>query len=268
MLQRVQTLVQLNECTQVQGTNSCSGQVHTSEGGFGNEVQTVHPWLHPCCWRHWRLHQGFKRNLFLSNFILSFTILNSFKGDALRARQWDVGLDRAGRTCCLAVRPDHPWSPSGFLLVCLFVCLFLFAFVCCVCFCLFSYKFICLLSVEVSEQEDESGWEPREESCQPGWSGQGHILFDFLTCLNTFWQREARGEREWLFDIWEREREWLNPFPNFGNGNDKLHSQLLGTGKGMNIPFPIFGNGNRNFIPEFWEREWDVVIPGNDRERE
>ena len=60
-------------------------------------------------------------------------------------------------------------------------------------------------------------------------------------------------------DIWEREWEWLNPFPNFGNGNgnDKLHSQLLGTGTGMKIPFPIFGNGNGNgnSIPEFWERE-------------
>ena len=80
----------------------------------------------------------------------------------------------------------------------------------------------------------------------------------------------SRGEREWLLNIWEREWEWLNPFPNFGNGNgnDKLHSQPLGTGTGMKIPFPIFGNGNGNSIPEFWEREWDVVIPGNDREWE
>ena len=81
-----------------------------------------------------------------------------------------------------------------------------------------------------------------------------------------------RGEREWLLDIWEREWEWLNLFPNFGNGNgnDKLHSQLLGTGTGMKISFPIFGNGNGNgnSIPEFWEREWDIVIPGNDRELE
>ena len=43
--------------------------------------------------------------------------------------------------------------------------------------------------------------------------------------------------------LWERER------------NDKLNSQLLGTG--MKIPFPIFGNenGNGNSIPECWERE-------------
>ena len=55
-------------------------------------------------------------------------------------------------------------------------------------------------------------------------------------------------------DIWEWEREWLSPFPNFGNGNgnDKLHSHLLGTG--MKILCPIFGNG--------------ACIPGNGRERE
>ena len=95
-------------------------------------------------------------------------------------------------------------------------------------------------------------------------------------CLssNTIPVAGDRGERKWLLDIWEREREreWLSPFPNFGNGNgnDKFHSQLLGTGTGMKISFPIFGNGNGNgnSIPEFWEREWDVVIPGNDRERE
>ena len=55
--------------------------------------------------------------------------------------------------------------------------------------------------------------------------------------------------------LWEREREWKISFPTFGNGNGK-------------IPFPIFGNGNGNSIPAFREREWDVVIPGNDREWE
>ena len=55
--------------------------------------------------------------------------------------------------------------------------------------------------------------------------------------------------------LWEREREWKISFPTFGNGNGK-------------IPFPIFGNGNGNSIPAFREREWDIVIPGNDRERE
>jgi len=69
--------------------------------------------------------------------------------------------------------------------------------------------------------------------------------------------------------IWEWEREWLSPFPNFGNGkgNEKVHSQLLetgaekfhsqflGTGMEIPFPFPIFGNGNGNSIPAFWERE-------------
>ena len=55
--------------------------------------------------------------------------------------------------------------------------------------------------------------------------------------------------------LWEREREWKISFPTFGNGNGK-------------IPFPIFGNGNGNSIPAFREREWDVVIPVNDREWE
>ena len=60
-------------------------------------------------------------------------------------------------------------------------------------------------------------------------------------------------------EFWEREREWKIAFPNFGNGNGngKFHSQFLRTGTGMT-----------NSIPDFWEREWDVVIPGNDRERE
>ena len=63
-----------------------------------------------------------------------------------------------------------------------------------------------------------------------------------------------------------------NDFLTFGNGNwnGSAHSQTLRTGMGMKISFPIFGNGNGNgkSIPEFWEREWDVIIPGNDRERE
>ena len=42
----------------------------------------------------------------------------------------------------------------------------------------------------------------------------------------------------------KREREYKFAFPNFGNGNEKLHSQLLGTGTGMKKSFPIFGNGN------------------------
>ena len=55
-----------------------------------------------------------------------------------------------------------------------------------------------------------------------------------------------------------------------GNGNGKFHSQISGTGTKMKIPFPIFENGNgvENSIPDFRERKWDVVIPGNDREQE
>ena len=48
-----------------------------------------------------------------------------------------------------------------------------------------------------------------------------------------------------------------NDFWTFGNGNgnDKLHSQLLGTG--MKIPFLTLGNrnGNGNSIPNFREPE-------------
>ena len=79
-----------------------------------------------------------------------------------------------------------------------------------------------------------------------------------------------RGEREWLLDIWERERELLSPFPNLGNrnGNEKLYSQLLRTKTGMKIPFLIFGNENGNSISWYPEREWDVVIPGNHRKLE
>ena len=108
---------------------------------------------------------------------------------------------------------------------------------------------------------------------------QSELLEDFVSASvaleinSTVWAGDhlwIRGEREWLLDVWER--EWLSPFPNIanGNGNEKLYSQFLGTGTGIKIPFPIFGNGNGNgnSIPECWEREWDVVIPWNDRERE
>ena len=46
-------------------------------------------------------------------------------------------------------------------------------------------------------------------------------------------------------EFWEREREWKNSFPTFGNGN-----------------------GNEKLIPKLWEREWEAGIPGNGRERE
>ena len=55
--------------------------------------------------------------------------------------------------------------------------------------------------------------------------------------------------------LWER--EWKITFPNFGNGNGngKLHSQLLGTGM-------------EKLIPILWEREWEAGIPGNGQEWE
>ena len=49
-----------------------------------------------------------------------------------------------------------------------------------------------------------------------------------------------RGEREWLLGVWEREREWLIPFPKFGKG------------KVMKKTFPKFGNGNGGITVDFW----------------
>ena len=41
-----------------------------------------------------------------------------------------------------------------------------------------------------------------------------------------------------------------NDYLDFGNGNSSAHSQILGTGMGMNIAFPTFGD--ENCIPYFW----------------
>ena len=84
----------------------------------------------------------------------------------------------------------------------------------------------------------------------------GHY-YDFDDGGKGAWQ----GWAGMAFGLWERERELLNPFPNFGNGNgnEKSHSQLLGTGTGM-----------INSIPNFWEREreWQIPFPtfGNGNE--
>ena len=43
---------------------------------------------------------------------------------------------------------------------------------------------------------------------------------------------KVSGEREWYLGVWEREREWIIPFPKFGNGKGiekKTHSLNLGT---------------------------------------
>ena len=85
----------------------------------------------------------------------------------------------------------------------------------------------------------------------------------------------ARGEREWLLVIWEREREWKISFPTFGNGNGKIPFPIFGNGSILSVkspqnpnfwtpfsfhsrhdnPFPLTGTGMENCIPKFWERE-------------
>ena len=39
-----------------------------------------------------------------------------------------------------------------------------------------------------------------------------------------------------------------NCIPNYGNGNEEFHSQLLGTGMGMKNPFTTFGNRNGRLV--------------------
>ena len=50
----------------------------------------------------------------------------------------------------------------------------------------------------------------------------------------------GRGEREWLLRIREREGNWKNPFPKFGNGKGikKNHSRNSGTGRELKKPIP------------------------------
>ena len=84
-----------------------------------------------------------------------------------------------------------------------------------------------------------------------------------------------RGERELLFGVWEREREWLIPFPK------KNQIPQFGSPKGMkkkNIPiireqegnekktFPKFGNGEgmKKSIPIIQELEEKEKIHSRD----
>ena len=74
----------------------------------------------------------------------------------------------------------------------------------------------------------------------------------------------------------------INLSPNFGcySRSDSRPIPEKGTGMKNCIPnfwereweivFPTFGNGNGNekSIPNFREREWEAGIPGNGRERE
>ena len=57
------------------------------------------------------------------------------------------------------------------------------------------------------------------------------------------------------FQLWDK--EFLIPFPSFGNRNENIDSQLLRT-----------GTGKKNSILDFGEQEWEAGIPGNGRERE
>ena len=109
-----------------------------------------------------------------------------------------------------------------------------------------------------------------------------------------------RGEREWHLGVREREREWIIPFPKFGNGKGieknpfpqfgngkgmkKKHSQNSGMGKEWKNLFPKFGNGKgmkkihshnsgtgrewKKSIPTIREWESEAIIPKNSRELE
>ena len=63
----------------------------------------------------------------------------------------------------------------------------------------------------------------------------------------------SRGEREWHLGI--REREWIIPFPEFGNGKgiEKIHSLNSGTGREWKKTFPKLGMGRerKNLFPKF-----------------
>ena len=109
----------------------------------------------------------------------------------------------------------------------------------------------------------------------------------------------ARGEREWHLGVREREREWIIPFPKFGNGkgiekthslnsgtgrewkktipkirewegNEKIYSQNSGTGREWkrSIPKVREREGTKKSIPILWKRESEAFVSGNGRERD
>ena len=53
-------------------------------------------------------------------------------------------------------------------------------------------------------------------------------------------------------------------------GNEKKHSQNLGTGRQWKKALPKFGKGKemKKSIPTFRERESEAIIPGKSQERE
>ena len=101
--------------------------------------------------------------------------------------------------------------------------------------------------------------------------------------LNLF---EPRGEREWHLGVREQEREWIIPFPKFGNGKgiEKTHSLNSGTGREWKKTIPKIrewegnekiysqnsGTGRewKKSIPTIREWESEAIIPKNTRERE
>ena len=87
-------------------------------------------------------------------------------------------------------------------------------------------------------------------------------------------------------EVREREGNWKNPFPQFGNGKGmkKNHSQNSGMGREWKNLFPKFGNGKgmkkihsqnsgtgrewKKSIPTIREWESEAIIPKNSWERE
>ena len=84
---------------------------------------------------------------------------------------------------------------------------------------------------------------------------------------------QVRGEREWLLRIREREGNWKNPFPKFGNGKgmEKIHSRNSGTGREWKKSIPEIrereGNEKIHSQNSGTGREWKKSIP-EIRERE
>ena len=112
------------------------------------------------------------------------------------------------------------------------------------------------------------------------------ILANFATLFNAAHIDGIRGERERLLGVWEREREWIIPFPKFGNGKgiEKTHSLNSGTGREWKKSIPKIrewegnekiysqnsGTGRewKKSIPTIREWESEAIIPKNSRERE
>ena len=86
----------------------------------------------------------------------------------------------------------------------------------------------------------------------------GHCQFRPGVSGNDFWTLEmGTGIAQPIPKFLGMGTGMKNSFHNFWEREWKTHSQFLGTGMGM-----------ENSIPDFREREWDIVIPGNDWERE